>query len=174
MVKLIWIAVIVAASTLQGASAMSHRPGEAALKAVNQASPQPPETRADARKAGAYLISRRVKLFDANHDGAYTPDEWSEMEFASWALFNKKRDGKILLEEFAQSFNGPTKDQMKLFHEPLSKLKARFDRMDRGHKGYLTIEDFRERAMTTFRFNNVNHDGLVTEGQMKAVATHAR
>jgi hypothetical protein len=148
---------------------MSRPKGEAALHAAHLASPQPPTNNHEVIFAMGYLSTHRFELFDENQDGALTPDEWLEAEFAACAVYNVKRDGRLLLEEFAQTINGPTDKPFSVGAQPLHRIEAQFRALDRGHKGYLTIEDFRERAMKTFRLNDVNRNGLVTKAEIDEV-----
>jgi Ca2+-binding EF-hand superfamily protein len=156
-----------------GAFAMSLPIGQAAMRAARLAAPKPPETAEDVLRVAAYLQRHRMELFDQNSDGVLSFDEWLEYHFTYVSTYNVKGDGRILLEEFAQSINGPEAHPFSTMR-PWHEIERLFRKFDRAGKGYLTIEDYREDAMRSFRINDVNRDGSVTEAEINEVATRNR
>ena len=133
-----------------GVSAQSQ---EAAIAAARIAAPRPPETVAEVIRAMNYLTLHKWELFDANHDGALSPDEWLEFIFSTYCVFNASEDERILFTEYAQVKNGPVHDPF-LSLQPMRELHAQFDSLDHGHKGYLTIDDFRRARPGVIRGND--------------------
>jgi hypothetical protein len=168
MFRFVGLAMIVSlAPFTQGSAAqMSHARGEAALHAAKLAAPHVPETLDDVIRTSVYLDVHRFELFDANHDGALTPEEWQEYVFTSYAVHNKARDGRILRDEFAAVINGPKQQPFTVGTMPTSTIESLFRSLDQGHKGYLTIDDLRDEAMKTFRKSDKNGDGKVTDEEL--------
>ena len=149
---------------------MSFPAGEMALKAANLAAPTKPTTAAEVLSAMGYINKHRFELFDTNQDGALTADDWLEMSFATYAVFNKQRDGRLTLEDYSQVFTGPVEHPFPGASSRSKEIAKRFRTKDRAAKGYLTIEDFREDAAQNFKLNDVNRDGLVTQAEINEVA----
>jgi hypothetical protein len=155
---------------------MSYPMGEVALKAVGLAAPVKPTNSTELLAALGYINQHRFELFDANRDGALTADEWLEMHFATYAIFNVRRDGRLTLEEYSQYFTGPSEHPFHGGSAPSAQeIASHFHRLDQGHKGYLTIEDFRGEALQNFQTNDANRDGHVTLQEINDTArSHQR
>jgi len=152
-----------------GAHAAEYLPGSLAIKAAALASPTPPQTARDVGQAMGYLDGHRLELFDADHDGSYDVNEWLEYSFAPYLVYNVQRDGRLTPDEYAQFFQGPREHPYPNIGPNIREIEQRFRRLDRGNKGYLTIEDFRGEATANFRENDVNHDGHVTQAEIEEV-----
>lgn len=152
---------------------MPNSMGQAAIVAARLAAPRPPETLAEYIRAMNYLTDHKWDLFDANHDGSLSREEWLEFTFSAYLIFNESGDGKVKFAEYAQFINGPA-------HHPLLSLRSmrelhvQFAALDHGNKGYLSIEDFRGVAESFFLENDLNHDGFVTQAELTEVATRNR
>lgn len=150
-----------------------HSIGQAAIAAARMAAPRPPETLEQYIHSLNYLSLHKWELFDANHDGALSRDEWLEFTFSAYLIFNESGDGKVKFTEYAQFINGPVHHPL-LSLRSMRELHAQFDAMDHGKRGYLTIEEFRDVAESFFLENDLNHDGFITEAELNEVATRSR
>jgi hypothetical protein len=174
---ILFVAVLGVLTVFHGAAiAVDYPLGETAMKAAHLAAPVKPTTASEVLSAVGYINRHRFELFDANQDGALTPDEWLEMNFATYVIFNKQRDGHLTLEDYTQFFMGPTEHPFpggtaRSAHE----IEGHFKKLDRANKGYLTIEDFRAEAALNFQHNDVNDDGKVTQVEIDDVSrSHLR
>lgn len=143
--------------------------GRIAVAAARIAAPHPPQTLGEVMRAMNYLTLHKWELFDTNHDGRLSRDEWLEFYFSTYCVFNVNGDGRILFDEFEQLINGPTHERLS-FPTPMRDVHAQFDALDHGHKGYLTIDDFRGLAQSQFEADDLNHDGFVTQAELTELA----
>jgi hypothetical protein len=156
------------------ASADSGKPNDmTALRAAKMAAPSPPMNAHEVGQAMGYLDKNRLALFDTNGDGRFDSDEWLEMTFAAYLVYSSSDDPKVTLDQFAQRWLGPKDHPYKTAHPTMDWVKARFQKLDKGGKGYLTAVDFREESSQYFRANDLDHDGFVTEDEIRRAARGA-
>lgn len=137
--------------------------GRLAIAAALKAAPHPPRTNDEEfealRRLGGYMA------FDDNKDGALDFDEWIEQEFTPFLIYNVSHDGRLKYDEFRRYYvnlhgGGELDDVAE------RETRQKFDGMDAGKKGYLTVDDFHDLAFSSFALNDRNHDGKVTEQEI--------
>ncbi len=164
------LAALLAATPSSGVVMGQYVKGELALRAVNLACPTPPRTVEEAFKASTYISTHYWQLFDVNNDGAVDFEEWREAEFVPFLYYNQRRDGKVLLNEYMNVYLGPPLHRFTVVHPDKDGVEKAFRMLDKGHKGYLDIDDLSSVARATFELNDVNHDGLVTQAEIDQVS----
>lgn len=143
----------------------AHYQGRLAIRAAAIAAPRPPQTLDEELAAGNRLAQ---VSFDEDHDGALNFDEWIEQEFAAFLIYNASHDGKLKYDEYRRYYYNLHGGLMDEAAE--RETQARFHELDRGHKGYLLIDDIHDLAFSSFALNDVNHDRRVTPTEIAEVA----
>jgi Ca2+-binding EF-hand superfamily protein len=99
------------------------------------------------------------EIWDANHDGVYTCDEWKSHLDRIFTLADKNRDGHLDASEFATVRRADS-----------TLADADFDYFDENHDGKITRKELVEKpSVFIMRFDR-NGDCRVTPDELRAAA----
>lgn len=105
------------------------------------------------------LIARYAKT----RPGVLTVQEWGQHAWdTSGPALDKNHDGRIDLQEWTGAIALEPEPYRK---SAIDHARLGFEKLDRGHKGYLDPADIARDAAGSFRIQDLNHDGWLTRSE---------
>jgi hypothetical protein len=109
--------------------------------------------------SGSFALAQKAgpEIWDANHDGVYTCNEWKSYLDRMFTLADRNRDGRLDAKEFAT-----------LRKDALVLADADFGYFDENQDGKITRSELVEKPSEFILSNDKNGDCRVTPDEMKA------
>lgn len=147
-------------SGLQCNADASQRAADLARAAVPDSVP-PHERRL---RRTTYLVKHQWQLFDTNHDGRLTFDEYRNIDWSNYLSQLPAGDCTVTKKYFMSTFLGYRNDPNNFWRQPyLAQVWSNiYDELDKSKKGYLTREDLREWSRSSFQRLDRFHRGYLT------------
>lgn len=126
----------------------------------------PPEVRRERRNA--FISKNRWRLFDANSDGRLTFEEYLNSEWAGYLAQLPAGECRVTKQYFLMRFLGDPKDPKSYWKLPYQeKITTNiYNEIDRDRKGYITRDDIRAQAMSSFNYSDRGRKGYLVPGDI--------
>jgi hypothetical protein len=118
------------------------------------------DTARGARSAKDFSSTSGAEIWDANHDGIYTCDEWKSYLYRLFTLADRNRDGHLDSSEFTIIRRTGT-----------NFTDADFGYFDENQNGKITRSEFVDKPSEFILRFDKNGDCRVTQDEMKAAST---
>jgi len=111
------------------------------------------------------LCDAAITEYAREHAGSLTKKEWEKWRWdQELKLYDKNSDGVIDENEWLTAFGSAG--------SMVAQLKDAFRKLDRGHKGNLSFDDFASKYRREFERHDLNHDGRVSRDECSALVYH--
>jgi hypothetical protein len=137
----------------------------ARLDANNDGRFTPEEARARGEQRRAERMTRMFDRFDANHDGSVTREEMAQAHGRRGGPAGPGAEGPR---------RGPGGPGMRHRGPGMGGMRGMRGQRMFGEQGFVTREQFRERALARFDRADANHDGTVTVAERRAMRGQRR
>jgi hypothetical protein len=118
-------------------------------------------------RRNGFIVAHRWELFDRDHDGRITFDEYLDSEWAGYLAQLPAGDCRVTKRDFLMRFLGDPDGSKSWWKQPyqLTIFTNIYDEVDKSGKGYIFKDDIRERARRSFSFSDKSSAGYLTPAE---------
>jgi Ca2+-binding EF-hand superfamily protein len=115
-----------------------------------------------------FIAQHLWQLFDSNHDGRMSFDEYLNSEWAGFLAQLPAGQCRVTKTAYLMSFLGSPDGPNSWWKLPyqLQIFTNMYHEMDKTNKGYITKDDIKARAARSFRYSDKRHQGYLTRDEL--------